>query len=129
MYSTPCYSSFYSKMTRLRLFKNVQASLPCEALLADGLLLDELRVCLVLADDLPHPGLVVVRVQNLIEPAAKYSCVNKNLTANRIQKGTKFIAVLRIRTIIWPDQDLTSKNRIRILVDIKFLANFCNKKS
>jgi len=43
---------------------------PCEALLADGFPLDELLVRLVLADDLLDPRLVVVRVQDLVQPAS-----------------------------------------------------------
>ncbi len=42
---------------------------PCEALLANGLPLDEQLICLVLCDDLLDSGLIVVRVQDLVQSA------------------------------------------------------------
>ncbi len=42
---------------------------PCEALLANGLPLDKQLICLVLGDDLLDPGLIVVRIQDLVQPA------------------------------------------------------------
>jgi hypothetical protein len=56
------------------LFKNVE---PCEALLANGLPLDEQLICLVLCDDLLHPDLIVVRVQDLVQSADRGNFVSQ----------------------------------------------------